>query len=45
MRLTRLITSPIETLAAGDEIADKEIRSLLNDARREELESRPNNRL
>jgi hypothetical protein len=44
-RLIRLITSPIETLAAGDEIADKEIRSLLSGAQREEFESRPINRL
>jgi hypothetical protein len=45
MRLTRLITSRIESLVASDEIADKEIRSLLNAAQREELDSRPNNRL
>jgi hypothetical protein len=32
-------------LAAGDEIADKEIRSLLNYAQPEELDSLPNNRL
>jgi hypothetical protein len=43
--LPRLITSPIEPLAAGDEIANKEIRSLLNHTEREELESRPINRL
>lgn len=40
-RLTKRIERRLE---AGDEIADKEIRSLLNDARREELESRQINR-
>jgi hypothetical protein len=38
-RLTRLITSRIKPLAAGDEIADKEKRSLLNDAQPEELDT------
>jgi hypothetical protein len=33
------LTKRIEQLEAGDEIADKEIRSLLNDAQRAELDS------
>ena len=33
------LTKRIEQLEAGDEIADKEIRSLLNDAQRSELDS------
>ena len=37
-KLERL-TKRIEQLEAGDEIADKEIRSLLNDAQRAELDS------